>query len=141
VSALEDKCNGLEVTVDNLNVQLEKSLKNESDLHDKVGDLSQTLNLRDSHGHETEERLAKADRNLERVKIEKDGFQKQLETSQASLQVKVSLLSKLVWIMYIIYCTLFSCTTSLLFTFIVGHRVLVASEASLGCTTIYGRTF
>ena len=28
VSALEDKCNGLEVTVDNLNVQLEKSLKN-----------------------------------------------------------------------------------------------------------------
>ena len=101
MSALEDKCNGLEVTVDNLNVQLEKSLKNESDLHDKVGDLSQTLNLRDSHGHETEERLAKADRNLERVKIEKDGFQKQLETSQASLQVKVSLLSKLVWIMYI----------------------------------------
>ena len=92
VSALEDKCNGLEVTVDNLNVQLEKSLKNESDLHDKVGDLSQTLNLRDSHGHETEERLAKADRNLERVKIEKDSFQKQLETSQASLQVMVSLL-------------------------------------------------
>ena len=74
--------------MDNLNVQLEKSLKNESDLHDKVGDLSQTLNLRDSHGHQTEERLAKVDRNLERVNIEKDVLQRQLDTSQASLQVK-----------------------------------------------------
>ena len=87
ISTLEDKCNGLEVTVDNLNVQLEKSLKNESDLHDKVGDLSQTLNLRDSHGHQTEERLAKADRNLEREKVEKDVLQRQLETYQASLKV------------------------------------------------------
>ena len=75
--------------MDNLNVQLEKSLKNESDLHDKVGDLSQTLNLRDSHGHQTEERLAKVDRNLERVNIEKDVLQRQLDTSQASLQVRV----------------------------------------------------
>lgn len=86
VSNLEDKCNNLSVTVDNLNVQLEKSLKNESDLHDKVADLSQTLNRKDSHGHETEEKLIKLERSLEKLKIEKDVLNDQFEASQGSLQ-------------------------------------------------------
>ena len=86
VTTLEDKCNNLCLTTDNLNVQLEKSLKNESDLHDKVGDLSQTLHLRDSHGHQSEERLVKLERSLERIKIEKDVLQDQFEASQASVQ-------------------------------------------------------
>ena len=84
MSTLEDKCHHLSMTVDNLNLQLDKSLRNENELHDKVGDLSQTLQLRDSHGHQTEERLASLERALDRIKIEKDVLQDQLEAAQGS---------------------------------------------------------
>ena len=36
VTTLEDKCSDLSCTVDNLNSQLEKSLKNEDDLQNKA---------------------------------------------------------------------------------------------------------
>ena len=36
VTSLEDKCSDLSCTVDNLNSQLEKSLKNEDDLQNKA---------------------------------------------------------------------------------------------------------
>ena len=75
VSLLEDKCNNLSVTVDNLNVQLEKSVKNESDLHDKVADLSQSINVRDTLSHEKEEQVTELERKLDRVQVEKEALE------------------------------------------------------------------
>ena len=86
VGALEDKCNNLSVTVDNLNVQLDKSLKNENILHDKLADLNQDVNAKDVKSFETEEKNTKLQRQLERLKVEKQGLEDQLEASQLSLQ-------------------------------------------------------
>lgn len=86
VSMLEDKCNNLSVTVDNLNVQLEKSLKNENDLHDRVADLSQSLGRKDAKSYETEERVSQLERNLERSKAENSVLQDQLEVLQQAMQ-------------------------------------------------------
>ena len=83
---MEDKCSSLSVTVDNLNVQLEKSLKNESLLHDKLADLNHDVTAQDFKASETEEKNAKLMRNLERVKSEKHVLEDQLEASQLSVQ-------------------------------------------------------
>jgi phage shock protein A len=52
LSTLEDKCTALSSTVDSLNVQLERSLHNESDLQSKVSQLSRSLNATSSTSHE-----------------------------------------------------------------------------------------
>lgn len=86
VATLEDKCTDLSVTVDNLNVQLEKSLKHEHDLQDKVADLSSSITAKNSHNIETETHVTKLERALERAKNERNSIEDQLEASQASLQ-------------------------------------------------------
>ena len=86
VGALEDKCNNLSVTVDNLNVQLDKSLKNENILHDKLADLNQDVNAKDVKTFETSEKNTKLQRQLERLKVEKQVLEDQLEASQLSVQ-------------------------------------------------------
>ncbi len=86
VGALEDKCSNLSVTVDNLNVQLEKSLKNESVLHDKLADLNQEVTAQDFKTSEAEEKNVKLLRQLTTVKTEKQVLEDQLEASQLSLQ-------------------------------------------------------
>ena len=86
VGALEDKCSNLSVTVDNLNVQLEKSLKNESVLHDKLADLNHEVTAQDFKASEVDDKNVKLMRQLERVKTEKQVIEDQLEASQLSLQ-------------------------------------------------------
>ena len=71
VGALEEKCSSLSVTVDNLNVQLDKSLKNENILHDKLADLNSDVSAKDIKRVDTEEKNDKLQKALDRLKIEK----------------------------------------------------------------------
>jgi chromosome segregation ATPase len=84
VSTLEDKCNNLSVTVDNLNIQLERSVKNEADVQDKVSILNRNVNASYSSSNDAQDRVAQLERSLAKTNNEKQSFEEQLDESRQS---------------------------------------------------------
>ncbi len=85
VSSLEEKCNSLSVTVDNLNIQLERSVKGEAEMQNKVSDLTRTLTHSSSSQHDTQNRVAQLERSLAAVEQEKKNLEEKLEDSRQSV--------------------------------------------------------
>ena len=86
VTTLESKCSDLSITVDTLNNQLEKSVKNENELREKVSGLSENITRKNVQSHETIEKVEQLERALNRANNEKRAIGDQLDASQLALQ-------------------------------------------------------
>lgn len=68
---MEDKCTDLSTSVDNLNSQLERSLRNENELREKMSDLSRTLTQTSSSSKGMHDQIASLQRALNNAENEK----------------------------------------------------------------------
>ncbi len=86
VSSLEEKCSTLNVTVDNLNIQLERSVQEETELQEKLSDLNRNLTASRSSQYGTQNQVTHLERSLAAVDEEKRVFAEKLDASRLAVQ-------------------------------------------------------